>query len=117
MASGEGFPREARIRRSSEIRSLLRAAERRRTPSLDLFIGPSASGRPRAGFVVPRHGRSIVERNRLKRRLREIVRRGWLPTAFEAGEAVDLLVRARPSAYEESFGALREELLGGLEDR
>lgn len=74
----------------------------------------SPAGRPRVAFVVPRHGRTIVERNRLKRRLREVVRRGWLPEAAGRGLAVDVVIRARPPAYEAGFRELESTLLRAL---
>lgn len=52
-----------------------------------------------------------MERNRLKRRLREIIRLYWLPVA----PADDLVVRARPDAYERSYAELRERLTACLE--
>ena len=55
---------------------------------------------------MPRHKRSAVERNRLKRRLRELARTRLLPQLA----AVDLVVRARPSAYALSFDALADEM-------
>ena len=58
------------------------------------------------GIIVPRHGRSAVERNRLKRRLREIVRQDVLP----AERGVDLIVRTAPAAYSVTFDDLRSEL-------
>lgn len=55
---------------------------------------------------MPRYGSSAVARNRLRRRLREIVRREIrrrLP-------AIDLVIRAKRSAYAASFAVLRAEL-------
>ena len=65
--------------------------------------------------MVPRHGRTIAERNRLKRRLREIVRRGWLPRAHREGPDLDVVVRARPAAYDAPFDRLRRDLVHRLE--
>lgn len=110
---GARFPRRARIGSSREIRAVFREGRRHRGGPCELFVRPSPEGRPRVAFVVPRHGRSIVDRNRLKRRLREIVRRGWLRRAYREGLAVDVVVRARPGAYEASFDRLR----GALESR
>jgi ribonuclease P protein component len=53
-----------------------------------------------------------VERNRLKRRLREIARREILPLIPNL--AVDLVVRAGPRAYEATFDMLRHELTSSL---
>jgi ribonuclease P protein component len=57
------------------------------------------------GLIVPRHGHSAVDRNRLKRRLREIIRQDVLPR--DGG--MDIVVRTAPSAYAVSFSALRAE--------
>ena len=58
------------------------------------------------GLVVPRYGHSAVERNQLKRRLREIVRTQLLAHL----PPVDFLVRSRPSAYGVGFPMLIDEL-------
>lgn len=65
--------------------------------------------------MVPRHGRAIVDRNRVLRRLREVARREWLPSALEEGVSVDVVARAGPGAYEAGFGELREAFLQGVE--
>jgi ribonuclease P protein component len=51
---------------------------------------------------VPRYKRSAVARNRLKRRLRELVRLWILP----ADIAADIVLRARAEAYDAMFDAL-----------
>lgn len=114
-AAGERFPASARIRRTGEIRAAFREGRRRRVGPLELFVRPSPAARPRVAFVVPRHGRTIVERNLLQRRLREIARRDWLATALERGLELDVVVRSRPEAYEASFEELRGALTSGLE--
>lgn len=65
---------------------------------------------PRVGFVVPRYKHSAVDRNRLKRRLRELVRLEVLPTL----PPQDVVVRVLPVAYTRSFDTLRAELLHAL---
>lgn len=65
--------------------------------------GPNA----RAGIIVPRYGHTIVRRNRLKRQLREFVRLYWLPASSD-GSGGDIVIRARPGAYDSDAGALRE---------
>jgi ribonuclease P protein component len=52
-----------------------------------------------------------VARNRLRRRLREILRRDVLRSL----PAIDLVIRAKRSAYTASFAALRAELTGVVE--
>lgn len=105
-----GLPRTARITASGEIRELFRRGKRKRTRHLDVFVSSSPVAYSRLGLVVPKHKRTAVLRNRLKRRLREAGRRELLPRLGEAAIAVDVMVRARPEAYEASFEALRQEL-------
>jgi ribonuclease P protein component len=62
-------------------------------------------------LVVPKHRRSAVARNRLKRRLREIARAEMLPRLDARGATVDILIRAHASAYEATFADLRQELV------
>ncbi len=61
-------------------------------------------------MVVPRYRQTVVRRNLVKRRLREILRREVLPRLEEAGLVLDVLVRARREAYDARFADLREEL-------
>lgn len=110
-ARGQRFPRQSRIRHGKEIRELLRRGKRSRTSHLDVFLAPSPVSRSRLGLVVPKHRHSIVQRNRLKRRLREIGRVEVLPRLLEAAAGTDVLVRARREAYDATFHALRGELV------
>lgn len=107
---GKRLPARSRIRKGSEIRSLLRRGKRRRTSHLDVYFSPSPVSCSRLGLVVPKHRRRIVDRNRLKRRLREVGRTELLPRLREAELEIDVLIRARKEAYEASFDRLRQEL-------
>lgn len=107
---GERFPRVVRVRRGNEIRALLREGRRGRGEWLEVFSAPSSGNAPRLGTVVPRYGRTVVERNLLRRRLREIGRTVLLPRLRERGCSLDLLIRARPRGYDASFPDLRDEL-------
>ncbi len=64
---------------------------------------------------MPKHGRNIVERNLLKRRLREVGRRRVLPALAAGGTRLDVLVRARRGAYELGFDALAREVSEAVE--
>ena len=55
---------------------------------------------------MPRHKRTAVARNRVKRRLRELLRTALLPQLATRADAVDLVVRASPEAYSATFTAL-----------
>ncbi len=111
------FPRGSRIQAGGEIRNLMRRGERKRMRHLDVFFAASPVAIPRFGLVVPKHRHRIVERNRLKRRLREIARTEVLPRLRGAGRPLDVLVRARPEAYEVGFEVLRDELTLWVESR
>lgn len=66
---------------------------------------------------MPKHKHSGVERNRLKRRLREILRREVMPRLDAAGLNLDVLVRARREAYDAGFSELAAELTRWMEKR
>lgn len=61
-------------------------------------------------MVVPKHRRNIVDRNRVRRRLRELGRTVVLPRLWAAGAPVDVLVRARSDAYEAPYEVLEAEV-------
>lgn len=83
-----------------------REGRRIRTAHLDVAWRTNRYARPRAAIIVPRYQYTAVARNRLRRRLREILRRG-LMTGLPA---IDLIVRAKRPAYEATFATLRAEL-------
>ena len=110
-----GLPRRARIRSGSEIRSVMKQGKRKKTSTMDLFIAASPESFPRLGLVVPKYRHNSVERNRVKRRLREIGRTEVLPRLRAEGRHLDVLIRARPHAYDVGFDGLRETLINWLE--
>jgi RNase P protein component len=63
----------------AELVAVRRLGTRIRVEYLDVRAVISALPHARVGFVVPKYGHSSVERNRLKRRLRELVRTRLLP--------------------------------------
>lgn len=83
---------------------------------MDVFLAPSPVSHSRLGLIVPKHGRKIVARNRVKRRLREIGRRRVLPRLARRELHRDVLVRARWKAYEASFEELRREVEEAVEE-
>jgi len=96
------------VRRGPDIRALLKEGSRSRSGPLEVYRGISGTSSARAGIVVPRYGHTIVQRNRLKRRLREFVRTEWLPSAQRETPRPEIIVRARPGAYELDARELRE---------
>lgn len=76
------------------------------TPNLDVRFAAAVHAIPRIGLIVPKHKHSAVDRNRLRRRLRELIRLELLPSVTRG----DALIRAKPDAYELSFAGLRTEI-------
>ena len=107
---GQRLPRASRLRLASEIRGLFERGKRKRTAHLDVFFAASPASRPRLGVLVPKHRHTVVERNRLKRRIRELGRTRVLPALWVAERSIDVMVRARREAYEASVAQLRDEL-------
>ena len=80
--------------------------KRVRTATMDVRAIASLRASARVGIVVPRYKHTAVARNRLKRRLRELVRVEWLPVL----SVMDVVIKAIPPAYERDFDALRVEM-------
>ena len=77
-----------------------------RTAVMDVRANASLLASVRVGIVVPRYKHSAVDRNRLKRRQRELVRLEWLPLL----PPMDLVVRVIPPASDRDFDTLRAEV-------
>jgi len=77
-----------------------------RTEHLDVRISDSLLSHSRVAIIVGKSGHRIVERNRLRRRLRELMRTRFLHVV----PAVDCVVRAKESAYAAPFATLQSEV-------
>ena len=76
------------------------------TPHLEARHAASAPQQPRIGLIVPRHKHSAVDRNRLRRRIRELIRLQLLPSMMRC----DVLIRVKAEAYDVPFAELRAEI-------
>ncbi|HEY4304124.1 MAG TPA: ribonuclease P protein component [Gemmatimonadaceae bacterium] len=106
---GFGFPRQHRLTRGPDIQHVIREGKRIRTAYLDVRVLASPLGLSRIGIIVPRHQHSAVDRNRLKRRLRELARIELLPSLRDG--ATDVAIRARREAYDAEFNGLRRDVV------
>ncbi|MBX9929623.1 MAG: ribonuclease P protein component [Gemmatimonadaceae bacterium] len=91
--------------RAADIDNVRREGSRVRTSLVEVRFRASATATPRVAVIVPKYSHSAVERNLVKRRLREIIRLHVLPQLA----ALELTVRAAPKAYAASFDALRDD--------
>jgi ribonuclease P protein component len=111
--AGQRFPREVRLVRKSEFDEVYRAGKRRSSSHFTVFV--RASGQPisRYGFSIKKALGGAVVRNRMRRRLREIVRRHRqeIPTGW------DIVVHPKSSVATAPLPALAADfvrLVNGL---
>jgi ribonuclease P protein component len=84
-AAGQAFPREARLVRKSEFDEVYRAGKRRSSSHFTVFVRASGQPLSRFGFSIKKALGGAVVRNRMRRRLREMVRhhRQEIPTGWD----------------------------------
>src|SRR5438874_5430557 len=98
--------RRSRLLRSADFDRTLRSGRRAASEYAAVFVSDNEVGRPRVGLAVSRKLGNAVARNRVKRRLRELVRP--LLTRAEGGRDVVIVARAR--AVDAEFTRLRQEM-------
>ncbi len=104
--------RRLRLRRRSDFQSAISGKRFHSGRALVGFAVPSSAVEGRVGVTVSRGIKTSVERNRARRRLREVAR-GWLVESDsplrQVGIRYDVVLIARPAALEVSFADLRAE--------
>lgn len=106
MKARYDYPRQSRLRRTADISAVFRTGKRVRGQFMDVIGAGSPESIARFAVIVAKRGHSAVERNKVRRRLREIARTRWLPAQRRAGVGRDLIVMARAEAYGASAGSL-----------
>jgi ribonuclease P protein component len=109
--AGERLRPDERLRRRTDFLRCYREGRRRQGMALALYYGPNALGHPRIGMTASRKVGKAVDRNRLKRRIREIYRRS---VERQRLPALDIVVHLKPEAKGLKFETFRQELLRGL---
>ena len=74
MKEEQKFPRESRLVRRSEFDAVYRAGKRRSSSHFTLFVRANELPLSRFGFSIKKALGGAVVRNRIRRRLREMVR-------------------------------------------
>lgn len=103
------FPRSAHLLRHADFERVYKQGRRHFAAHMTVFYLSRESGSPaglRVGFTVSRALGGAVDRNRIKRRLREAVR-----SKFPAGSpAVDVVINPKKSLRNADFTELLKEV-------
>jgi ribonuclease P protein component len=106
LPAGSGFPRAARLLKHSDFERVYKQGRRHFSPHMTVFFLPQAGGSARIGFTVGRVLGGAVERNRIKRRLREAVRL----SRSTLQDAVDVVINPKKSMLTLEFAVVLEEV-------
>jgi ribonuclease P protein component len=109
------FPRSARLLRHADFERVYKQGRRHFSASITVFYWPRPAGETpaaglRVGFTVGRALGGAVQRNRMKRRLREAVRM----TRPVTGIAADVVINPKRSLLATDFAALKNEVSRAL---
>jgi ribonuclease P protein component len=102
-----GFPRACRLVHRAEYDAVYSQGRRRTSREFTVFLRPNDLQISRFGWSIKKALGNAVRRNRIRRRLREILRlhRG------EIAKGWDIVIHPRGSAATTPFGGLTDELL------
>ncbi len=109
-AANSKFPKSKRLLKHSDFQRVYQSGRRQSTGNVTVSYlrrdGPKAGTGPRVGFTVSKLLGASVERNRIRRRMREAVR-VWL---LSCEEPVDVVFNPRKSVLALPFAELAEEV-------
>jgi ribonuclease P protein component len=111
--AGAGFPRSARLLKHSDFERVYKQGRRHFSSHMTVFYlrqggAPSPEQSARVGFTVGRVLGGAVERNRIKRRLREAVR--LRRSVLKEAGAVDVVINPKKSVLTLEFSVVLEEV-------
>jgi ribonuclease P protein component len=111
--AGAGFPRSARLLKHSDFERVYKQGRRHFSSHMTVFYlrqgePPSPEQSARVGFTVGRVLGGAVERNRIKRRLREAVR--LRRSVLKDAGAVDVVINPKKSVLTLEFSVVLEEV-------
>jgi ribonuclease P protein component len=102
-----GLPRECRVVHRAEYDAVYREGRRRSSREFTIFVRPNGLDLSRFGWSIKKALGNAVRRNRIRRRLREILRLH----RQEIAQGWDIVIHPRSSAATTDFSALTRELL------
>lgn len=105
--SGQAYPREARLVQKAQFDVVYRAGKRHSSSHFTAFVKANHLPQSRFGFSIKKALGGAVVRNRIRRRLREIVRlhREEIPAGW------DIVIHPKSSVAKAPFEALATDLL------
>lgn len=105
-----GFPKSSRILKSGDFRRVYDQGTRFSTRLFTAFCldiaDPGRATGPRVGFTVPRAVGKSVQRNRIRRRMRE----AWRAEMAAVVARWDVVINPRRTALDAPFDELRSEV-------
>jgi ribonuclease P protein component len=107
------LPRECRLHHRAEYDAVYREGRRKAGREFTVFLRANGLDRSRFGWSIKRALGTAVRRNRIRRRLREVVRLH----RQEIAPGWDLVIHPRSSAATAQFSALEAELMKLLPQR
>jgi ribonuclease P protein component len=102
-----GFPRASRLLRRADYDAVYREGRRRSSREFAVFLRPNGLELSRFGWSIKRALGSAVKRNRMRRRIREIIRLH----RQEIAPGWDIVIHPRTTVATANFTALSEELV------
>jgi ribonuclease P protein component len=110
---GLEFPRDARLVRRGEFDAVYGTGQRRSSSHFTVFFRANQQPQSRFGFSIKKTLGGAVVRNRIRRRIREIVRchRLEIPTGW------DMVIHPKSAATRAPFAALTSDLLRLMQGR
>ena len=109
------FPKSRRLLRHADFERVYKQGKRHFASHMTVFYlrreSEPGTGNLRIGFTVGKALGGAVQRNRMKRRLREAVRL----TGFNAGGAADVVINPKRSLLTADFSALRSEIAAAFQ--
>ena len=102
-----GFPRDSRLVRRAEYDAVYREGRRRSSREFAVFLRPNGMELSRFGWSIKKALGSAVKRNRMRRRIREIIRL----RRQEIAPGWDIVIHPRSTVATANFSALSAELL------
>ena len=109
------FPKSRRLLRHADFERVYKQGKRHFAAHMTVFYlrreSEPGAGNLRIGFTVGKALGGAVQRNRMKRRLREAVRL----SGFNAGVIADVVINPKRSLLTAEFSAVRNEVAAALQ--